>query len=143
MEQNHIHIYLKFYDFDLDPDEITKKLGLEPTEIGRKGEKYTLGRKAKTEKERTFNFWEYKEKIITGEHWHQKFINDFIDRIIEPRKGMIREITEVGESELSLVPYYYDEFNVGFDFSLQKLETLVNARIFINFDIYFLPRDDD
>lgn len=127
MEENRIHIYLKLYEFEIHPDQVTEILRLEPTKSGVAGEKFFIGnKKNKREREYDSNWWEYKETHITKTKWQQNYVDDFIKRIIIPRVETIKEITLQGEGELALVPYYYGEWNPGFDFKLEILRSITD-----------------
>tara|TARA_R110000868_G_scaffold294140_1_gene554726 strand:+ start:92209 stop:92649 length:441 start_codon:yes stop_codon:yes gene_type:complete len=141
MEENHIHIYLKLYDFDLQPDEVTKMIGLEPTKSGVKRGNFYFAKKYKIEREYQSNWWEYKEKHITETKWQQEYVDDFINRIIKPRVEIIKSITTQGSGELALVPHYYDEWYLGFDFSLDIIKILSDSGIVLNMDIYCYDKE--
>ena len=142
MKENHIHIYLKLYDFEIHPNEVSQKLDIEPTKTGVTGEKFFIGNKMKKlEREYGSNWWEYEEAHITETKWQQNYVNDFIKRIIMPRLEIIKEITLQGEGELALVPHYYEEWNFGFDFNLETLTALTNSGLILNMDIYSFDKE--
>lgn len=142
MEENHIHIYLKLYDFEIFPNEVSQKLGIEATKAGIKGEKFFIGnKKKKLEREYSSNWWEYKETHITYTKWQQNYVNDFIKRIIIPRVELIKEVTSQGEGELALIPYYYGEWNPGFDFNLEILRAITDSGLVLDMDIYCLSKN--
>jgi hypothetical protein len=77
-----IDIYLVIHNIEFDPDEITKKTGLEPYRIYKKGFKY-IRRKQKYISED--NTWEVKythKNVIYSE----EAITGFIENIINPNK---------------------------------------------------------
>ncbi len=142
MEENCIHIYLKFYEFEIHPDQVTEMLKLEPTKSGVAGEKFFIGsKKNKLEREYDSNWWEYKETDITKTKWQQNYVDDFTKRIIIPRVETFKEITSQGEGELALVPYYYGEWNPGFDFKLEILRAITDSGLVLDMDIYCLSKD--
>ena len=144
MDKNHIHIYLKLYDFEIHPDEVTKLLNLDPTESGVKGEKFFIGnKKSKIERVYSSNYWQYKETHFTKTKWHQEYVDEFINRILKPRIEEIRLITSQGSGELALVPHYYDEWNPGFDFKLDILTTIVDSGLILDMDVYFFSNDEN
>lgn len=142
MEENHIHIYLKLNEFELHPDDLTKILGINPTKTGVIGGRFFIGnKKKKIEREYQSNFWEYKEPHITDTKWQQEYVNDFINRIIKPRVEVLKRITSEGSGELALAPYYYNEWNLGFDFDLEVLKVLVDCGLILDIDIYCFEND--
>ncbi len=144
MEENHIHIYLKLYEFEHHPDEVTKILELEPTKSGVKGEKFFIGNKKKElEREYDSNWWEYKETHLTKTKWKQTYVDDFIKRIIFPRKKLIKRITQQGVGELSIVPYYYHEWNLGFDFNPEILKAITDSGLVLDMDIYCFNKEKE
>ncbi|XWN36336.1 MAG: DUF4279 domain-containing protein [Balneola sp.] len=138
-ETNKVHIYLKFYDFDIHPDEISKVLNLEPTRIGLKGEVFFIGnKKKKIQRTYSSNYWELKKKFEIDDKWVQEFIDEFIKEIIEPKKGLIKKMIKEGDGEFSVVPYLYSEANPGFFFESNTINILSETNLPINLDIYCL-----
>lgn len=141
MEENHIHIYLKLYEFELQPYEITNMLGLKPTGYGIKGETFFIGNKTKKlEREYKSNWWEYQETHITETKWQQNYVDEFIKRVVIPRVEIIKKITSEGAGELALAPHYYGEWNLGFDFNLDTLKALTESGLVLDMDIYCFER---
>ncbi|MBO6622975.1 MAG: DUF4279 domain-containing protein [Balneola sp.] len=137
-KKNKVHIYLKFYDFNVHPDEISKALKLEPTRKGLKGEKYLIGNKNKREQIYKWNYWELGKKFEIGDRWVQEFIDEFVNEIIEPNKGEIKKVIKKGDGEFSVVPYFYSEANPGFFFESSSIDILSAANLSFNLDIYSL-----
>ena len=142
MEENHVHIYLKLYDFEDHPNVVSRVLDLTPTKVGVSGEKFYLGNNHQLERVHRSNFWEYKETHYTDTKWQQEYVDDFVKRIIRPRVERLRNFTESGNGELALVPYYYDVWNTGFDFNLDLLKTIVDCGLVLDMDIYCLAKEE-
>ena len=137
-KKNKVHIYLKFYDFNVHPDEISKALKLEPTRKGLKGEKFYIGTKKKIERKYSSNWWQFGQKYDVNGKWPQEFIDQFTEEIIEPRKNEIKDIIAIGDGELSVCPYFYNDTNPGFHFEHRVLKAISEANLPINMDIYCL-----
>lgn len=135
---NKVHIYLKFYDFDIHPHEISEILNLKPAKLGLKGDIYSIGSIEKIKKTYKTNWWEFRKDFETGEKWVQEPVNEFIIEVIEPRKKEIREVMSKGDGEFSVVPYFYSEANPGFFFESETIKILSEASLPFNLDIYCL-----
>lgn len=129
-------VALKFFDFDCTPDELTRQLGLEPTETALKGQEYYVGPEHK--KIWPWNFWMHQVVIKKNGHWIGDQIDDFIDNIIKPRQEKIKEITLTCDSEFSIVQYIYEGCNPGLHFDNDRLKIITDIGAEIDADIYVL-----
>ncbi|MFW5804201.1 MAG: DUF4279 domain-containing protein [bacterium] len=140
MEVNQNYVILRFIDFDLDPDEITNKLGLKPLSIAKQGEDYYLG-KSKVKKTWEFNHWDYEIKTETN-NFIGETITDFFKTIIEPRLNKIKEISSKSRiTRLIVVQYYYTNCNPGYAFEKEQVKILSDINAEIDIDIYCLSED--
>jgi hypothetical protein len=137
---NQNHIILRFIDFDLDPDEITKNLALEPLSIARKGQEYFVGPK-RMKKIWESNHWDYEIKTKTNDFIGET-VNLFFDEIIAPRINEIKEISQKSRiTRLILVQYYYTGCNPGYGFEKEQVKILADINAEIDMDIYCLSDD--
>ncbi|MCF8373311.1 MAG: DUF4279 domain-containing protein [Bacteroidales bacterium] len=139
---NQNHVILRFIDFDFDPNDITKKLGLKPLSIARQGEEYFVGHK-RIRKIWEFNHWDYELKTNTND-----FIGDTVDQffneIISPRLDEIKEISQKSKTtRLIIVQYYYSGPNPGYGFEKEQVKILAEINAEIDMDIYCLGDDKD
>ena len=132
-DRNQNHIILWFLNYDFPHEEITVKLDLNPTRISIKGqEQVTQNGISKISKH---TFWEFEWKCESNE-----FIGDvaerFVDQIIKPRAKQIKALADKIDAEFKIVQYYYDGFTPGYHFTAQTLQTLAEAKLEMDIDIY-------
>lgn len=133
---NKCHVSFCIYDFESSPEEITKQLGLYPSETILKGElqrigkdKHSIGRKNKQ------NGW-----ILSSELPLNSSVEDHLENLInklKPYKEKIKEITSQYYSEFSCAPYYH-ETNPGFQLSNSILKEISDLGSVLDFDVYCL-----
>lgn len=134
------HTTLKFFDFNCSPQDITERLGLQPTETGIKGEKFFIGvDDKKIEKIWPHNYWEYRLNTETDE-WISLQVDSFIKEIIKPRVPLIKQITKICKSEFSVLQYIYDSPNPGLHFDQEIIKILFEIGVELDVDIYCLSK---
>ncbi|PSR52106.1 hypothetical protein AHMF7605_00505 [Adhaeribacter arboris] len=132
-------VSLKFFDFDCPPDELTKELGLEPTRTALKGQEYYIGPENKRVKKTwKWNFWEHQITIVEKDVWIGDLIDNYIDKVFQPRQENIKKITSKCRSEFSIVQYLYDGCNPGLHFKNNRLKIIADIGAEIDIDIYML-----
>ena len=138
MRINKNHIEIKFFDFEVSHDEITRRLNLQPTNFWVKGDKYLVGpADMRTEKNRNKNYWGHEVKTESND-WVGELANKFIDEIVVPRTKMIKELTDEYHGEFSVVQYMYDGCNPGLYFDKRQIKILNDCGLELNIDIYVL-----
>ena len=139
MRQNENHIEIKFFDFDITHDELSKIIGLQPTHIWVKGDKLKSGRLEKIRKE---NYWGFEIMTKTND-----FIGDqakaFLVDIVVSRTEKIKMLTDKYHGEFSVVQYMYNGCNPGLYFDKEQLNILHNAGLDLNVDIYVLSDNEN
>jgi len=142
MPLNENYVELKFFDFP-DHSEITKILNLEPTSIWKRGDEYIFGDRPKgVKKIRENNYWEYRSTMISND-WIGDQIKQFLERIITPRKDVIRSLTDKYPAEFSIVQFMYDGCNPGLYFDKRAMSTLNDSGLELNIDLYVLNQEGD
>jgi hypothetical protein len=141
-EVNQNHLIIRFLDFDFSPDLITKKMGLEPTSTGQKGEEYFIGPQKENSKFRECSHWDYEWKIKTND-----FICDLFDRffkeIIISRIDSIKNIgLNCKTTRLIIVQYYYSGQNPGYGFVKEQIKILADINAEVDMDIYCLCEEN-
>jgi len=140
-EINQSHLVLSFIDFDFDPNLITKKLKLEPTSIGEKGEEYLIGSQKKISKFREISHWDFEWKTQSND-FIGNLIEKFFNEIIIPRISSIKEIgLNCKKIRFTIVQYYYSGHNLGYGFEKEKIKILADINAEIDMDIYCLCED--
>jgi predicted metal-dependent phosphoesterase TrpH len=137
-EIDKIDIYLTIDNIDFDPDEITKRTGLKPDEIYKKGLEYILknGKKYIPES----NYWSVKyshENMALSE----EAINGFVEQIINPNKEYFKKIFNKGKGRLEFIYYYYRSNNMGIVFEENFVKILSELNLEIDFDLYCCYED--
>ena len=142
MDIDENHTTLKFFNFRCSPEELTKELGLEPTKTAIKGKSYSQGPNGhKIEKIWPYNYWEY--RITKKENkWISEQVDQFIDEIIIPKKGILKKIISSCEAEFSIVQYYYSGCNPGLHFDNKRLQLISDIGAEIDIDIYCLSEEE-
>lgn len=133
-EENRYHLSLSFYDFDGEPQRITKLLGLDPDSVGLKGECYTSGN---LEKILDYSYWGYKWRVDTNEYVGT-FIQSFIEQIIAPRLDAIASLAKESTVQFQIVQYYFDGFNPGLNIDAEYIQVLSRIGASLDVDIYCL-----
>ncbi|WP_373511263.1 DUF4279 domain-containing protein [Persicitalea sp.] len=142
MRINENIVELKIFDFEVEHNEITDLLSLEPTCIWTKGEEYVFGDKTKEVwKIREKNYWEYRKVNISND-WIGNDVAAFIEEIIIPRKDVIRKLAEQLHIEFSVVQYMYDGCNPGLYFDKNAVKVLSECGLELNIDLYVLYQED-
>jgi hypothetical protein len=138
-DTNQNHIILWFLNFDFPHEEITKRLNLQPTRIATRSQEQVNANGVKKISRHTF--WEFEWNYESNE-----FIGDvverFVDQIIKPRTEQIKALADKIDAEFKIVQYYCDGFTPGYHFTAQTLQTLVEANLEMDIDIYCLYQDE-
>jgi hypothetical protein len=138
MRVNRNHIEIKFFDFEVSHDEITRHLDLKPTHFWIKGDTYLVGpANGRTEKNRNRNYWGHEVETESND-WIGDLADKFLNEIIVPRTTAIKELTEKCHGEFSVVQYMYDGCNPGLYFSKRQIKILNDCGLELNIDIYVL-----
>ena len=136
-------VALKFFDFDYLPGQLTKDLGLEPTETALKGQVYHVGPEHKRIKKTwPWNLWMYEVVVEKNRFWIGDQIDEFIDNIIKPRQEKIKNIISTCQSEFSIVQYIYEGCNPGLHFDKDRLKIISDIGAEIDVDIYVLSNGE-
>lgn len=133
---NKISVRLWITGFDYSPNEITKKLGVEPTEIQIKGEYKTFGKGKRTIKRLIKeNAWILKSPLShrVNPDKHLEFI---LSKIRSNKDEFIAMFNE-NEAEISF-GIYWGYCNPGITLDTKILQELAALNIEVGFDMYYL-----
>ncbi|MGB4775268.1 MAG: DUF4279 domain-containing protein [Daejeonella sp.] len=142
MQTNKNIIELKISDFEVEHEEITYLLDLNPTHIWIKGEEYLFGNKNQVKKTMEKNYWKYNSTALSNA-WIGEQLERFIEDIIVPRKDALKMIAARFHVELSIVQYLYDSCNPGLYFDKKVLKILSDCGLELNIDLYVLTQDEN
>src|SRR5579862_9458927 len=103
--KNRYHVWFAIYDFECHPDEITKQIGIKPTEIRIKGETRLIGKiKHKvTNKESSWRL----ESELAHTIETEKHIENILTKL-RPYKQNLLKVTEKYYTEFGCASYYYE-----------------------------------
>jgi len=133
--KNEYHAWLLVRSFEFHPKEITKQLGLEPTDIKVKGEYRIVGKKKPHKMLNKENLW-----ILDSELPRNIPIEKHLEHLvnkIKPYKQNFIKIANQYSLELTCAIYYY-EANPGINLDKNILKELAELNIELGLDIYCL-----
>lgn len=134
MTDHETYAYFYAKDFDFDPNIITEKLKIPPTNVWRKGDIWEPSKHRK----RKENAWILRagisnNDVLTNVHLGELF------KILLPKKSEIVELSRTYRAGISYVPYcYYTNITVVLD--KQHIRTLAELELQIDFDVYSLSQ---
>lgn len=132
-----VYINLEFFDENLNPDEITRLIGIQPTKSGRKGALIPGGRKFPI----TEGMWTYKY-IITETPWDVgKALAELLP-LVESKPELLQYCRDNHiYLEFAVVSFLAQNTPIVIlEPSLMKRMAAINAAI--DFDTYFIPADE-
>ncbi len=133
--KNTYHVWFSLYGFDSHPDEITKQLGTEPTEIKVKGEFRTVGKKKPVRMLNKENIW-ILDSGLPRKIPVEKQLENLLDNI-RPYKQNFIKIVDKYSAELNCAVYYY-EANPGINLDKKILKEITELNLPLGLDIYCL-----
>ncbi|MDB9510391.1 DUF4279 domain-containing protein [Kamptonema animale CS-326] len=133
--ESEIYAYFQLIGMEFDPDEITTKLGIKPTEIWRSGDLIT-SRGTRRHKQNGWSVYSQVEKSI--------YLEDYIKSVLEqlqPGWLPLVELCKRYDAEISCVIYYRSGSvpAIHFDKYLVEMAHQLNAEIDVDF--YVLPEE--
>jgi len=141
MKKNENHITIKLTGFSCSAEEITKKLGLQPTKVALKGQEYQIGPKHnRVTKKYSDNYWEFRE-VRNASAWISDLVSEYVKHHIIPRKKDIKEIVSNCDGEFSIVQYVNEGSNPGLHFKKEEITLFANIGLELDIDIYCLAND--
>jgi hypothetical protein len=118
---------------DFDPIEITKSIGIEPSETWRKGD-----RNEQTHFERRFSRWSLNSRLSETATLEDQ-IADVLEQL-KPRAEAILGIQETLDGWLQLVGWFYRDYP-GLHFSQELITGLAQLNLSVDFDFYYMYSD--
>jgi len=127
-----LETYAYFYvsDFDCEPNEISKILELEPTEVFVKGELLN----EKRDRRRLRSEWIYKSTLPLSEAFQDAHLENLINKLYK-KKSKILELKSRYTIGINCVGTYIN-VNAGFNLSAELLLSCANLGVSIDFDLY-------
>lgn len=127
-ERRDTYAYFWVQGFDCAPQEISRRLGLSPTEVQLKGEVIT-GNRA-----RQVSSWNFYSPLPRGDEVLDAHVVALLNAL-EPCTDAIRAASQQYETGINCVGYYYSA-NPGFHFSRDTIQRLGALGLPVDFDLY-------
>jgi Domain of unknown function (DUF4279) len=116
-----------------DPDDITRRVGVPPTEAWRKGDLHP-----RTRLERKFSRWSVRSRLALDRSL-EDHIGDVLSQLDERRADFQAVAAECGGC-MQLVGYFHEGYP-GLHFDAGLVEQLSQYRLSVDFDLYDLWSD--
>jgi hypothetical protein len=134
-EKNEHTAWIHISGFDVPPDEITEKLGVEPTEVRVKGEERIVGKVSPKIIVNRENLWTLKSGLPKSAPL-EKHVESLLKVIVPSKKNFI-EISKECEVQFNCAVYYY-EANPGISLEKNILKEIAEFNLPLYLDIYCL-----
>lgn len=135
-KKNEQYAYFALYITDeIDPNAITAKIGLKPTEVWKKGDFDALRKVAKKE-----TFWQLTSKLP-----HTDLLEDHIEDVLNQldiQSENVKYFTNQFGGILQLVGYFYERYP-GLTLGSEAIKRIAHYNLEMDFDFYYLEEDVD
>ncbi len=118
---------------DFDPETITGRLGLKPSEAWAKGE-----RNERTHRERKFSRWSLESRLERSASL-EDHVKDVLEQAL-PRADEFRLVGDEYQVGVQLVGYFYNDYP-GFGIDPVSISGLARLKVGIDCDFYYLYSD--
>ncbi|UCV09304.1 DUF4279 domain-containing protein [Dechloromonas denitrificans] len=132
-DPNEIYAYFTITGNDLDPAEITKALGVTPTDSWKKGDV-----NSRNGCERKFGRWSLYSRLARSEEF-EAHIADVLAQLEQNADGF-RRVSEAYEGCMQLVGYFHSYYP-GLFFTPQTVQGLAKYKLGVDHDFYYLHSD--
>lgn len=129
VEENQQYAYFSAYG-DFDPDEVTTRVGVRPTEYWRRGDICS-----RTQRERNFSRWSLFSRLPRDREL-EAHIRDVLAQLDVNPEGL-RAMSMEFSGCMQLVGYFYRDYP-GLHFERDITEGLAQYALAVDFDFYFL-----
>jgi hypothetical protein len=129
-EDNKAYAYFCVEEFSIDPDEITRRIGLQPTTFWRKGDLHP-----KTRLERSMNRWMLHSRL-SRDNDLEAHVKDVLAQLDSQKEAFTSLCSEYG-GYLQLVGYFY-QYYPGFHLDREDTKRIGEYHLAIDCDFYYL-----
>lgn len=129
-KENETYAYFKIANFEIDPQKITEKIGIEPSKYWKKGDL-----NPKNNLERKFNCWSLYSRLSLNAEM-EDHIQDVLFQL-DAQKDKVEAITQEYRATLELVGYFYEDYP-GFFLDQEVIKKMANYRLGLDCDFYYL-----
>ena len=133
--ESEIYAYFMLTGMEFDPDEVTAKVSIKPTETWRKGDLIST-RGTRRHKQNGWSVYSKIEKYADLE----EHINSVLEQL-QPGWIPLRELCKVCEAEISCVIYYRSGSVPAINFDKYIVEKIHQLNATIDVDFYVLPEE--
>ena len=131
-EPNRQYAYFTITD-SFDPEDITRRIGVQPTESWRKGDLHP-----KTRHERKFSRWSLRSRL-NDEAYLEEHVRDVLAQL-EQNVSAFQQLAQEFGGHINLVAYYHEQFT-GLTLDSALIEALAKYRLGVDCDFYYLWSD--
>jgi hypothetical protein len=132
-EDNKSYAYFCVEEFPFDPDEMTRRIGLQPSDSWRKGDIAP-----KTRLERSMNRWELQSRLDRKEDL-EAHVKDVLLQLDSQREAILSICAEF-RAYLQLVGYFY-QYYPGFHLDREDTKRIGQYNLAMDCDFYYLYSD--
>lgn len=132
--KNEIRAYFSIYPNEILPENITEKVGLQPSGTHLKGQHIS----SNSSHQYKDHLWEIKSQLNSSADIQAHVIN-ILDQL-RPFKKRIIQTTKSMSKELALTIFYY-ESRPSMHFTRGIIEELAEYELEMDFDIYFIEKN--
>lgn len=131
---NKIYAWFGIYNFEEDPEIITKRLGIKPSQVWKKGDKKPFGKKFINIHKNT---WKINSDLKINET-AEEHIKHLLE-IVEPAGKHIKNLSKKCYIEFGLALYIKD-YNPGIHLEKSLLERISKLNAELDLDFYFIKK---
>jgi hypothetical protein len=135
-EENDQYAYLRLVEFDENPDDITSRLGIQPTECWRKGEAISDSSHV-----RKFNCWKLESRLSRTADF-EDHIADVLRQLDVNKDGVKQIVKEHGWGCMQLVGYFNSHYP-GLCLDAELVQRIAEYGLSVDCDFYYQYDEDD
>jgi hypothetical protein len=139
LEVSHARVSFRLWSDSLDPDPVTARLSISPTEAGAIGEVWT-GRRSGREFRRPTGTWSLKSTLPDAASLDEH-LTQLLDQL-HPKASVIRGFLAQGWSADFFCGLFLDHWNEGTELGPSTLGRIADLGVQLGLDIYSHSTDD-
>lgn len=127
---------------DIDPTELTERIGLLPKYSGRAGDQRRTAQGAPLPSYYRDTRWRYVEAhSVTSQHFRRE-LETFIGRL-QPHRALFHRLRETGGSLTLIISFLGDRGHFGDNLPVARLAELADLQIDLGIEVYTVPQNVD
>ncbi len=132
-DPDEFYAYFTITGDDLDPDEITKLVGVSPTDSWKKGDV-----NPRNGRERKFGRWSLYSRLARSEEF-EAHITDVLAQLDQNSDGF-KKVSQAYKGHMQLVGYFHSSYP-GLYFTPETVQGLAKYNLGVDHDFYYLHSD--